>query len=64
MNNILSSASKIVFIIMALGVVFMTLNRILDAKDFMILASMVFSYYFTTKSSSVPSSDGTTMGTK
>jgi len=44
---ILGSASKIVFILMAIGVILLTSMHILDAKDFMILASMAFSYYFT-----------------
>lgn len=47
MNKIFSSASKIVFIIVALAVVGAMFMKIIDPKDFMILASMVFSYYFT-----------------
>lgn len=47
--NILQSASKIVFIIMALAVVGLTFVRIIDAKDFMLLASMAFTFYFTNK---------------
>jgi hypothetical protein len=47
--NILQSASKIVFIIMAVAVVVLTFMRIIDPKDFMILASMAFSFYFAHK---------------
>jgi hypothetical protein len=47
--NILQSASKIVFILMAVAVVILTFMKILDPKDFMILASMAFSFYFANK---------------
>jgi arginine exporter protein ArgO len=46
---ILTSASKIVFIIMALAVVFLTANQIVDPKDFLMLAGMAFSFYFANK---------------
>ena len=49
MNSILSSASKLVFILMAVATVAgMFLGKV-DAKDFMILASMAFSFYFANK---------------
>ena len=54
MNKILSSASKIVFIAVALAVIGAMFLRIIDAKDFMILASMVFSYYFTKDKGDTP----------
>jgi uncharacterized membrane protein len=47
MKNILSSASKIVFILMAIALVTATFLKIVDAKDFVMLASMAFTYYFT-----------------
>ena len=47
MKTIFNSASKIVFVIIALAVVILTFLKIIDAKDFMMLASMVFTYYFT-----------------
>lgn len=48
-NEILQSASKIVFILMALAVVVLTFLRIIDPKDFMVLASMAFAFYFANK---------------
>lgn len=47
--NILESASKIVFIIMALAVVGLTSFQVVDAKDFMMLAAMAFTFYFSSK---------------
>lgn len=49
MQNILKSASKIVFILMAVSVVGLTAWGKVDPKDFMILASMAFSFYFANK---------------
>ncbi len=46
---ILKSASKIVFILMALSVVAGLFMSKIDPKDFMVLASMAFTYYFTKK---------------
>ena len=57
MKPIYQSASKIVFILMALGVVILTILRILEAKDFMVLASMAFTFYFTKPST--PATDTT-----
>jgi len=49
MKSIYSSASKIVFILMAVAtIVGMFYNKV-DPKDFMILASMAFSFYFANK---------------
>ncbi len=45
--NILSSASKIVFILMAIALVALTFTGKVDAKDFVMLAGMAFTYYFT-----------------
>lgn len=50
MTSILSSAAKIVFILMAVAVVVgMFMGRI-DPKDFMVLASMAFAFYFVSPS--------------
>ena len=47
--SILESASKIVFILMALAVIGLTAMGKVDAKDFVILASMAFTFYFSNK---------------
>ena len=50
--EIFKSASKLVFLIMTLATVAgMFLGKI-DPKDFMILASMAFSFYFANKGNS------------
>jgi hypothetical protein len=41
------SASRFVLLIMTLTVCAAFIMRLLDAKDFLILAGMVFAYYFT-----------------
>ncbi len=49
MQNIYTSASKIVFILMAVATILgMFLGKI-DPKDFMTLASMAFAFYFANK---------------
>ena len=50
--QILESASKIVFVIMTLAVVAGLFTKILDPKDFMVLASMTFTFYFANKGDS------------
>jgi len=52
MNKIYTSASKIVFILMAVAVIAGMFYGKVDAKDFMILASMSFSFYFANKGDS------------
>lgn len=47
--TILKSASKIVFILMAVAVIGLTYAGTVDAKDFMMLAAMAFSFYFANK---------------
>lgn len=47
--NILESASKIVFILMALGVLTLTYLGKVDPKDFVMLAGMAFTFYFSHK---------------
>ena len=49
MDNILSSASKIVFIMMAFATVVLTYRGVVDPKDFMMLTGMAFSFYFANK---------------
>lgn len=49
MTALLTSASKIVFIMMALTVCIAFVIGRLEAKDFMVLASMAFSFYFAVK---------------
>jgi hypothetical protein len=55
--EIIKSASKIVFVIITITVCAGFLLKVLDSKDFMILASMVFSFYFSNKG------DGGNVGT-
>jgi hypothetical protein len=58
MNNIISSASKIVFILIALticvsfGFEVMTGRVTLDPKDFLVLAGMAFTFFFAYKGNS------------
>lgn len=52
MSKIYTSASKLVFILMAVAVVIGMFYGKVDAKDFMILASMAFSFYFANKGES------------
>ncbi len=47
--KILESASKIVFILMAIGVVGLTYLGTVDPKDFLMLAGMAFTFYFSNK---------------
>ncbi len=49
MKSIYSSASKIVFILMAVATIVGMFYGKIDAKDFMVLASMAFSFYFANK---------------
>ncbi len=50
--NILNSASKIVFILMTFATIGGLFTGKIDPKDFMILASMAFSFYFANKGES------------
>jgi hypothetical protein len=47
--KIFESASKIVFILMALAVTIGMFFGRIEAKDFMVLAAMSFSFYFSNK---------------
>jgi len=49
--QILQSASKIVFILLAISACVGFFINKLDPKDFMILAGMAFSFYFANKGS-------------
>ncbi len=52
MKSIFSSASKLVFVLMAVAtIVGMFMGRI-DAKDFLVLVSMAFTFYFANKGES------------
>lgn len=44
--NIFKSATKLVFIAMTLATIALTFMGKLDPKDFMVLATGVFAYYF------------------
>lgn len=52
MEEIYTSASKIVFILMAVAVIVLTFTGKVDPKDFMMLAAMAFSFYFANKGDS------------
>jgi len=47
--NIFESASKIVFISITLAVIGLTYMEIVEAKDFLTLATMSFTFYFSNK---------------
>lgn len=49
MSSILKSASKIVFILMAVAACAGFFLGKLEAKDFMVLSGMAFSFYFSNK---------------
>ena len=50
--EILKSASKIVFILLAVVACYGFISGILESKDFMLLASMAFGFYFANKGDS------------
>lgn len=49
MNSVLTSASKFVFILLAVTACIGFAAGILEAKDFMLLATGAFSFYFANK---------------
>lgn len=49
MSNIIKSASKIVFIIMAVGALALTILRIISGEQFVMLTAMAFSAYYGSK---------------
>ena len=52
MENILKSASKIVFIMMAVGINAALFTNKISAEQYMIIASMAFTFYFANKGDS------------
>lgn len=50
--NILKSASKTVFLLMTLATIAGMFMGKIDAKDFMVLVSMAFTFYFANKGDS------------
>lgn len=53
LSSIFSSASKIVFLLLALTACVAFMMGKLESKDFMVLASMAFGFYFAVKPSDV-----------
>lgn len=51
MNELLKSASKIVFISLSFALIGLTAFGIVEAKDFITLTSMAFTFYFANKGS-------------
>jgi len=49
MQNITSSASKLVFLLLAFTACFTFITGRLEAKDFMVLSGMAFAFYFSNK---------------
>jgi hypothetical protein len=49
MDKLLTSASKLVFLLMTIALIVLTFSGRVDAKDFVVLASMVFTFYFSNK---------------
>jgi hypothetical protein len=47
--KILESASKIVFILLTLGLIMLTAAKMVEAKDFIMLCGMAFTFYFSNK---------------
>ena len=47
--NVLQSASKIVFILLAVSACAGFFLKLLESKDFMVLAGMAFAFYFSSK---------------
>ena len=50
MNRIIESPTKIAFLALVYGVLIFTAMGIVPAKDFLLLAGMGFTYYFTKNS--------------
>lgn len=49
MKNLLSSATKIVFLLLTLALIAFVFLGIVDWKDFMAVVSLVFAFYFIKK---------------
>lgn len=63
MSKIVTSASKIVFILITITACVGFIMKIMEAKDFMLLASMAFSFYFANKGDNTKEVTTTTSGT-
>lgn len=44
--KILQSASRFVFVLLTLGLIYLTITKVVEAKDFVMLTGMAFTYYF------------------
>jgi hypothetical protein len=44
--NMLNSAEKVVLLLMAITTCICLFFRVIDSKDFMVLATMVFAFYY------------------
>lgn len=51
---IYNSASRIVFIFMAFSLTVLTMKGVVEAKDFVTLCSMAFTYYFARQAKNNP----------
>jgi len=60
MSKLMTSASKIVFILMALGAIIGFFIGKLEAADFMLLCGMAFSFYFSHKGETAPTDSSST----
>ncbi len=49
LTSLFKSASKIVFIFMAIALIVLTFLGIVEPKDFIMLCAMAFTFYFTQK---------------
>lgn len=47
MNKIFSSSTNTVFLLLSIALIVLTVLRIIEAKDFIMLTSMAFTYKFT-----------------
>ena len=56
-ETILKSATKIVFILMAIALIVFTFIWIVEAKDFIQLINLVFAYYFIKQANEKPKVD-------
>ena len=54
MQNIISSASKIVFLMMAVGVHAALFTGKISGEQYMLLAAMAFTFYFANKGDTKP----------
>lgn len=52
--NIIQSASKIILVMLTVGLIALTFMKIVDPKDFMTATMLVFTYYFSKSAPSGP----------